>query len=302
MSLGGPGQSPALYTAMFNCGLVGVVFAVAAGNSSADIYGANGIPGDEDDFIPAAYGYNPSEPLFGLENVFTISAMVDTDGKPGGKGKRTSYGQDDSFASFSNYSAAGAIALVLPGVNIRSTYLDNGYATASGTSAASPHAAGLFALQIARDGLFSFEDVMTVPQIDPLGLINGGDPDEDPEPLGYAGYPAPTLHICNLEGERHTVDSKTWQATVIITVHNGREGLVPGATVTGRWSTGVKGTTQAITGGGGTCSMSASVSTKTKAVTFTVTNVSASGYGYVSSANHDVDGGSTGTAITMNRP
>ena len=141
---------------------------------------------------------------------------------------------------------------------------------------------------------------MTVPQTDPLGLRNGGDSDGSPEPLGYAGYPAPTLHIGDLDGERQTVTSSTWQAKVTITVHNGQHGPVPGATVTGKWSNRVNVT--AVTGTDGTCLVSADFSTKTRTVTFTVTNVSANGYGYVSSANHDGDGDSNGTAITVSKP
>lgn len=125
---------------------------MAAGNASQDIYGDDGTFETDDDVIPACY-----------PEVATISAMADSDGQPGGSGSDTSYGSDDSFASFSNFSASvvsgnpvsssgAAIDLLLPGVDIYSTYKDGGYETLSGTSMSSPHGAGLAGLYIASGG------------------------------------------------------------------------------------------------------------------------------------------------------
>jgi subtilisin family serine protease len=270
-----------------------VKFTVAAGNDGQDVYGLDGAANTDDDFIPAAYGGS-------LSNVYTISAMVDTDGKSGGLGTSTSYGKDDSFATFSNYSQAGVISCIMPGVNIYSTYRRSGYATMSGTSMAAPHAAGLFALEAAGGKTES------VPQNDADGLANGGDPDSRHEPLGYAAYPgqaqtSPTAHVGDLDGTAKKV-SRKWQATVVVTVHDGNHQPVSGAAVTGTWTPGNLKVT-ATTGSSGTCTVSlANISTTTPRVTFTVGGVSASGYTYSSTQNHDVDGGSTGTAITVSRP
>ena len=107
------------------CGVVaaGVTFAVAAGNDGKDAAG----------FFPAQY-----------DEVITVSALDDTDGKAGGLGAGNSFGADDTLASFSNFGAD--VDVIAPGVSIYSTYLNNGYGSMSGTSMATPHVTGAAAL------------------------------------------------------------------------------------------------------------------------------------------------------------
>jgi len=126
MSLGGSGYSQAEYDAIQGAVSQGVAFAVSAGNSDDD---AN-------NYSPAAF-----------DNVLTVSALADFDGIPGGQGSPTCRtDQDDTLADFSNWGPEVDIAA--PGVCILSTYpLEQGeYGTISGTSMASPHAAGALAL------------------------------------------------------------------------------------------------------------------------------------------------------------
>jgi PKD repeat protein len=197
MSLAATANNSTFRTAVQNSVAAGIFYAVAAGNDGKDVYGYDGILGTSDDVIPAAY-----------PEAATISAMADSDGIPGGTGGSTSYGDDDSFASFSNYSAsvvAGnpvtspgkAIDLLMPGVNILSCYLNGGYATASGTSMASPHAAGLAALYIANhgrassaSGVYAIRQALInagVAQGGSLGLTHQNDPDGYEENIGWAG-------------------------------------------------------------------------------------------------------------------
>lgn len=138
MSLGGSGSDDgncgntngdAVHKAI--CGSVakGVVYAVAAGNSTADAK----------NYRPASY-----------DEVITVSALADSDGQPNGTGPATSYGADDTFATFSNFGAD--VDEIAPGVSIRSTYIGSSYKIFSGTSMAAPHVSGAIALWIARNG------------------------------------------------------------------------------------------------------------------------------------------------------
>lgn len=109
MSLGGP-VSQALDDAVVAASQNGIKFALAAGNESDD---AN----------------NHSPARANGSNIVTISAMDDT----------------DTWAYFSNYGNP-PVDYSAPGVAIKSAWKGGGYNTISGTSMASPHAAGILLL------------------------------------------------------------------------------------------------------------------------------------------------------------
>jgi subtilisin len=137
ISLGGPypynepgcSSSP-MHAAICRMVNAGVTVVVAAGNSGTSAYNT----------IPARYS-----------EVITVSAFVDTDGKPGGLGPATKYGADDHFASFSNDGPAVDIAA--PGVNVCSILPFSPYhGCGSGTSFAAPLVTGAAAAYIAEHG------------------------------------------------------------------------------------------------------------------------------------------------------
>jgi subtilisin len=125
MSLGGTGTDTGcndggMHRAICNSVARGVTYAVAAGNESDDAR----------NHVPAAY-----------DEVITVSALADFNGKPGGGAAPTCRAdQDDTFAAFSNFGAD--VDMIAPGVCILSTWRNGGYSTISGTSMATPHVAG----------------------------------------------------------------------------------------------------------------------------------------------------------------
>lgn len=118
MSLGG-GFSQALNDAVVAAS-ASCTFVLAAGNESTDA--------------------NTKSPASANgANIVTVSAFA----------------QGDSWASFSNFGNP-PIDCAGPGVAVKSTYKDGGYATLSGTSMASPHVAGVYLLGNAQaDGTVS---------------------------------------------------------------------------------------------------------------------------------------------------
>lgn len=176
MSLGGSGFSQAEYDAIQGAANLGVAFAVAAGNDDAD-----------------ALNYSPG----GFDNVLSVSALADFDGIPGGLGASTCRtDQDDTLADFSNWGSQ--IDVAAPGVCILSTYpIEQGeYGTISGTSMASPHAAGALALLASANNPNNYADVTALyNQVKNAGNYNWMDDSGDgiQEPLLDVSTFAPVL-------------------------------------------------------------------------------------------------------------
>ena len=248
MSLGGQGFSQAQQNAIQSSVAAGVVYVVAAGNSNANVYGADGQFGTNDDFSPAS-----------LPEVMTISSMNDSDGIPGGLGAALWAGDDDSFASYSNYSnevvannpvnsTGAAIDLILPGTSILSTIPDGQYGFSSGTSMASPHAAGLAALYIAENGrannaseVYSIRQALInrgVAQDGPFGLNQLNDPDDNPENLGWVptGSGGPQDPIANA-GEDQTVTDSDGNGSETVTLDGSGSNDPDGSIVSYEWDT-----------------------------------------------------------------
>jgi hypothetical protein len=111
-----------------------------------------------------------------------------------------------------------------------------------------------------------------------------------------------SIHVGDLDRSSAFVGFNRWRATATIAVHTNLEGIVSGATVTGVWSGGFSGTASCTTNGNGRCSVtSGNIRLRDTSATFTVTNVTNT-LSYQSGGNHDPDGDSTGTSITVPRP
>jgi subtilisin len=133
LSLGAPGNARALDAAISRAVDAGVVLTVAAGNETTDA--AQISPANHPDVV-------------------AVSAMADTDGRSGGAGGPAGClprpNADDTRLFFSNFGPV--VDVTAPGACVVSTGMDGGYAEASGTSMAAPHAAGAAALLAAGSG------------------------------------------------------------------------------------------------------------------------------------------------------
>lgn len=118
-SWGGGGDSQSLRDAIAAANDAGILFVCAAGNESEDV--------DDTPSFPSAYA-----------------------GSSGGTISVAAVDQSGNLASFSNYGH-GSVSLAAPGVQIASTYPQNGYANLSGTSMATPYVAGIAVLLWAQD-------------------------------------------------------------------------------------------------------------------------------------------------------
>jgi hypothetical protein len=110
----------------------------------------------------------------------------------------------------------------------------------------------------------------------------------------------PTVHVGDLDATT-VKGSGSWLATVTIRIDAFSHAPMSGAIVRGSWGNGLTGicTTSAT----GTCSVgSGSLARKIQSTTFRVTSVTIGDLVYDSSANHDPDGGSDGTTISIHRP
>ncbi len=114
--------------------------------------------------------------------------------------------------------------------------------------------------------------------------------------------PPPGVHVGDL-WKMATQEGRRWSAYVIVTIHNASHEPLEGATVYGAWTGGGLGSDECVTDWAGECLMLKTfIHRKNSSVTFTVTNVVFGSEPYEPGQNHDADGDSDGTSITVPRP
>jgi subtilisin family serine protease len=140
-SWGSTQNSKALEDVIRAAGEAGILFVAASGNASADA--------DKNPHYPAS---------FDLPNMLSVAALD----------------RNDELASFSNYGAK-RVHLAAPGVEILSTWLNNDFREASGTSMATPEVAGVAALVLSVEPKLSMEELRArlLKSVDKLPALDG---------------------------------------------------------------------------------------------------------------------------------
>lgn len=140
-SWGSTQRSKALEDAIRAAGDAGILFVAAAGNSSTD--------NDKRGHYPSNYD---------LPNVLSVAALD----------------RNDLLATFSNYGAK-TVHVAAPGREILSTWLNDEYREASGTSMAAPQVAGIAALILASEPKLSMAKLREriLKSVDPIDTLFG---------------------------------------------------------------------------------------------------------------------------------
>jgi serine protease AprX len=120
-------------------------------------------------------------------------------------------------------------------------------------------------------------------------------------PVASGGPPLPSvLHTGDLDPSSAWVTSTRWRAKATIGVHDQAHAPLAGVVVTGVWSGNT--TVQCTTNSNGRCAVSKRFGRTRASATFSVTKLAVGGYTYDATANHDPDGDSDGTTVTVVRP
>jgi subtilisin family serine protease len=140
-SWGSTMKSKALEDAIRAAGEQGILFVAAAGNDGSN--------NDKRPHYPSNYD---------LPNVISVAALDRT----------------DQLTSFSNWGPK-TVHVAAPGKDILSTWLNDDYREASGTSMAAPHVAGVAALILAKEPNLSVEKLKErlIKSVDPIDSLKG---------------------------------------------------------------------------------------------------------------------------------
>lgn len=140
-SWGSNAKSKALEDAIRAAGDAGILFIAAAGNDGSNNDRRHHYPSDYD-----------------LPNVISVAALDRT----------------DNLASFSNFGTK-SVHVAAPGKEILSTWLNDGYREASGTSMATPYVSGVAALVVAHEPRITMEKLREriLTTVDKVESLNG---------------------------------------------------------------------------------------------------------------------------------
>jgi hypothetical protein len=114
--------------------------------------------------------------------------------------------------------------------------------------------------------------------------------------------PPSSMHVGDLDGSSAASGGGYWRGAVDVQVDDGSHGPVTGATVSASWSNGHPGGVSCTTDAAGRCRLtSGRIRNNVRAATLTIIDVRHEMLSYAT-PNHDPDGDSDGTRITVRRP
>jgi serine protease AprX len=113
--------------------------------------------------------------------------------------------------------------------------------------------------------------------------------------------PPPSMHVGDLDRSSISLSATRWRARATVRVHGGDHALLSGVLVRGRFGPNGAALT-CTTGTGGACTLTHDLKKTRVSIVFTVLGLSKTSYVYVAASNHDPDGESNGTKITVTRP
>ena len=162
---------------------------------------------------------------------------------------------------------------------------------------------------VTRIGSFKYPGCSAGPQPTPTNTpvpVPTNTPTNTPVPPPPTNTPTPgpanSMHVGDLDGSA-TSSGNSWTARVVVTVHDANENPVSGATVSGTWSAGGPGSGSCTTDSLGQCTVTSNTIRKNiGSTTFSVSGVVHATLTYNQSANHDPDGDSNGTSISVSKP
>jgi hypothetical protein len=133
--------------------------------------------------------------------------------------------------------------------------------------------------------------------------INGSTTSDYSSTVSATTPQAITIHVGDLDGSSAQSKRNRWDATVSVLVHDSSETPVTNAEISGTWSGGVSDSDACTTDSSGRCTITKSnIKSDVGSVIFNITNITQVSFVYQPADNHDPDGDSDGTTITIYAP
>jgi len=234
------------------------------------------------------------ERLLDVSNTTVFNPVVVAGPGGGGGGNAAPVASNDAYS----VTVGQTLTVAAPGLLGNDTDADGDSLTAELVTG--PSNAQSFELD--ADGSFSYTPI-TDDDTSFTYKAMDGNVESNTATVSITVNPAPsgdTMHVGDLDGST-TSSGNSWRATVTVTIHDANHEPVSGATVAFSWSGGYSASATCTTVSGACSASTPLIRKRYGSVTFAVSDVGGS-LSYSEPDNHDPDGDSTGTSITVTKP